>query len=105
MIDHFRKAARQRNLTGIEDAASIPRAAPSQLDELLQSEKAELVRRVINDLGSDRDRQLLFRFYIAEEEKESICADLGLTSIHFNRVLHRARERYRELYEKAVEKH
>ncbi len=105
VIDHFRKAARQRNLTGIEDAASLPRLAPSQLDELLQREKADLVRRVINDLGSDRDRQLLFRFYIAEEEKESICTDLGLTSIHFNRVLHRARERYRELYEKAVEKH
>jgi len=105
VIDHFRKAARQRNLTGIEDAASLPRLAPSQLDELLQREKADLVRRVIDDLGSDRDRQLLFRFYIAEEEKESICTDLGLTSLHFNRVLHRARERYRELYEKAVEKH
>ena len=105
VIEHFRKAARQRNLTAIEDAALLPRLAPSQLDELLQSERADLVRRVINDLGSDRDRQLLFRFYIAEEEKESICTDLGLTSIHFNRVLHRARERYRELYEKAVEKH
>jgi RNA polymerase sigma-70 factor (ECF subfamily) len=54
---------------------------------------------VIDELPTDRDRQLLFRFYIAEDDKERICADLGLTSLHFNRVLHRARERYKELYE------
>jgi RNA polymerase sigma-70 factor (ECF subfamily) len=104
VIDYFRRAARQDGLIEIEEAASLPLKAPSQLDELLQKEKAALVRQVINELPSDRDRQILFRFYIAEEEKESICADLGLTGVHFNRVLHRARERYRELYEKAIGK-
>ncbi len=102
VIDYFRRVARQDGLIEIEEAASLPFLAPSQLDELLLKEKAALVRQVINELPSDRDRQMLFRFYIAEEEKESICADLGLTGVHFNRVLHRARERYRELYEKAV---
>ena len=50
-------------------------------------------------MKSARDRQVLFRFYIAEENKEDICSDLGLSSLHFNRVLFRARERFRELYE------
>jgi RNA polymerase sigma-70 factor (ECF subfamily) len=45
---------------------------------------------------------VLFRFYVVEDDKDRICADLGLTSLHFNRVLHRARERYRELYERAL---
>jgi RNA polymerase sigma-70 factor (ECF subfamily) len=102
VIDYFRRAARQESLAEIEEATPMPHPAPSQLDELLRKEKTALVRQVINELPSDRDRQLLFRFYIAEEAKESICADLGLTGVHFNRVLHRARERYRELYEKAV---
>jgi RNA polymerase sigma-70 factor (ECF subfamily) len=57
------------------------------------------VRKVLGELKSERDRQVLFRFYVAEEEKEKICASLGLTSLHFNRVLFRARERFRELYE------
>jgi RNA polymerase sigma-70 factor (ECF subfamily) len=104
VIDYFRRASRQDCLIEIEGAVTLPLAAPSQLDELLQKEKAALVRQVINELPSGRDRQILFRFYIAEEEKESICADLGLTGVHFNRVLHRARERYRELYEKAIGK-
>jgi RNA polymerase sigma-70 factor, ECF subfamily len=104
VIDYFRRAARQDGQIEIDEAASQPLAAPSQLDELLQKEKVALVRQVINELPSDRDRQILFRFYIAEEEKEVICADLGLTGVHFNRVLHRARQRYRELYEKAIGK-
>ena len=104
VIDYFRRAARQESLIEIKEAAQLPHPAPSQLDELLQKDKATMVRQVINELPSDRDRQALFRFYIAEDDKESICADLGLTGVHFNRVLFRARERYRELYEKAIKK-
>lgn len=105
VIDYFRRASRQESMTEVEETVQQPYPAADQLDELLRQEKAALVRRVINELPSDRDRQILFRFYIAEEEKERICADLGLTGIHFNRVLHRARERYRELYERAAERH
>ena len=53
---------------------------------------------MIEELGNDRDRQLLFRFYVAEEDKDEIAADLGLSSLQFNRVLYRARQRYKELY-------
>jgi RNA polymerase sigma-70 factor, ECF subfamily len=104
VIDYFRRASRRESLTEIEDAAPTPDPAPSQIDQLLQRERAAIVRQVIDELPSDRDRQLLFRFYIAEEEKDQICVDMGLTALHFNRVLFRARERYKELYLKAVNK-
>ena len=101
VIDHFRRASR----FGGEDLESVeplkdPR--PSQLDQLLEEEKLKIVRKVLADLASDRDQQMLYRFYIAEEDKDRICRDLGLTSLHFNRVLFRARERYKELYQEAV---
>jgi RNA polymerase sigma-70 factor, ECF subfamily len=101
-IGHHRKSSREESLTGIEEDRPLQDPAPGQLEELLQKEKATIVRRVINELPTERDRQLLFRFYIAEEEKEQICAEFGLTGLHFNRVLFRARERYKELYEKAL---
>jgi RNA polymerase sigma-70 factor (ECF subfamily) len=53
-------------------------------------------------MTNERDIQVLFRFYLAEHDKKQICADLGLTSMQFNLVIHRARERYRELYERAM---
>jgi RNA polymerase sigma-70 factor (ECF subfamily) len=102
VIEYFRRTVRQESLTEIAEAERPHYSAPDQLEALLQQEKAAIVRKVIDELPTDRDRHVLFRFYILEEAKETICASLGLTSIHFNRVLHRARERYKELYEKAV---
>lgn len=97
VLEHFRKESSR----GAIEARMPPppqTAQPVALDQLLREEKARIVRAVLNELESDRDRQILYRFYIAEEEKESICRDLALTPLHFNRVLFRARERYRELY-------
>jgi RNA polymerase sigma-70 factor, ECF subfamily len=99
--NYARRAARRETSTDDSELYSLsPVSPPAQLDELLRAEQIHAVRRVLEELPGDRDRELLYRFYIAEEDKESICRDLGLTSLHFNRVLFRARERYRQLYEK-----
>jgi RNA polymerase sigma-70 factor, ECF subfamily len=68
----------------------------------LQREKDDIVRQILKAMANERDMQVLFRFYLAEQDKNQICADLGLTSMQFNLVIHRARERYRELYERAM---
>jgi RNA polymerase sigma-70 factor (ECF subfamily) len=73
----------------------------SQLNRVIRSEVAGLVRKVLREIRSRRDRQLLCRFYIAEEEKDAICRDLGLSSLNFNLILFRARERFRKLVEEA----
>ena len=39
------------------------------------------------------------RFYLQEEEKDAICRDLGLEADQFDKVLHRARARLKELLE------
>jgi len=83
-----------------ERAEQAPDPEPGQLSALLRKERATVVRQVIGELEQDRDRQLLFRYYIAEEEKEQICRDLALDQVHFNRVLFRARQRYKDLYER-----
>ena len=48
-----------------------------------------------------RDRDLLLRYYVHEEEKPEICRALGLDSLHFNRVLYRAKQRFREILERS----
>jgi RNA polymerase sigma-70 factor (ECF subfamily) len=101
-VGHFRRPAWREVSIGAEETTSLPHLGPTQLEGLLRKEKIELVRQVLNEMPNQRDIQVLFRFYIAEEEKDKICADYGLTSSQFNLVLHRARERYRELYMRAV---
>jgi len=102
-IEHFRKGSARR-ISGPPDESALASPALDPLEDLLRTERAALVRRVLSEMPADRDRQILFRFYIEEEEKGAICRDLGLTSLHFNRVLFRARERYRELYSQATER-
>jgi RNA polymerase sigma-70 factor (ECF subfamily) len=57
------------------------------------------VKDIIRGMGSQRDRTILVRFYLNEEDKEIICRDLKLTPMQFARVLHRARGRLRQLLE------
>ena len=97
-IEHYRKVQRRKTEPDSDALAEVQASGSGQLSDLVKKEDAGLVRRVIQDLGTQRDRDILLRFYIAEEDKERISADFGLSSLQFNRVLHRARERYRELY-------
>jgi RNA polymerase sigma-70 factor, ECF subfamily len=102
VIKHFQRAAQQESLTETGETESLPQATPDQLGELLRKERAGIVQRTLKEMTSERDIQMLFRFYLAEDDKERICADLGLTSLQFNLVLHRARKRYRKLYERTM---
>jgi RNA polymerase sigma-70 factor, ECF subfamily len=73
----------------------------AQSDVLAAAEIAHLVRKLLNELKVERDRELLFRVYVYQEDKERICRELGLDALHFNRVLHRAKQRFRELLSEA----
>lgn len=99
-IANYRKALRRQTQNDDSAIRKVVDPAPNQLGSFLDKEEADLVRQLISELKPDRDRQLLLRFYIAEEEKEQICRDLGLSSLHFNRVLFRARQRFKDLLER-----
>jgi RNA polymerase sigma-70 factor (ECF subfamily) len=98
----MRRARRFRNREEAGNAEHIPDPAPSQLEEVLKQEKAGVVRQIINELKVERDRLLLFRYYIAEEDKDRLCLDLGLTRTQFNNVIYRALLRFKELYIRKV---
>lgn len=61
---------------------------------------AKCVRTLITHLPMARDREVLLRFYINEEPKESICRSLDLSDLQFNQVLWRARQRFGEILRK-----
>ncbi|MEM7584224.1 MAG: sigma-70 family RNA polymerase sigma factor [Acidobacteriota bacterium] len=96
-IAEYRRTAKQPLAGGEEAVALSQDAAPSPLSRLLAKENASIVRRLLSQLEPPRDRELLFRFFVSEHPKDAICADLGLSSLHFNRVLHRARGRLKKL--------
>lgn len=73
----------------------------SPYDAISQDERQRIVRQLINELPVARDRDLLWRYYVLDEEKAQLCRDLNLTTEHFDRVLHRAKVRFRALAQEA----
>lgn len=98
-LAEIRRAARQ-HLSGDEQAlARVVDPAGDPLTSMLRQEQTRRLGRALDRLSRGRDRELLLRFYLAEEDRESIRRDLGVTTLHFNRLLFRARRRLGRILE------
>jgi RNA polymerase sigma-70 factor (ECF subfamily) len=102
VIAHYRRSPLEDSLDDNHVKVLVPVHKPTQYTDLESKENARTVRAVLDEMKLPRDRELLFRYYIAEESKDKICVDLRLSSLQFNRVVDRARERFRKLYEKVT---
>jgi RNA polymerase sigma-70 factor (ECF subfamily) len=100
-LGEIRKATR-RSTDDLDEIEPPTDPAPSPLAHLLRAEDARLARELLRELEPARDREILFRFYLASEPKERICASLGLGSQQFNLILHRARQRFKALLERSA---
>jgi RNA polymerase sigma-70 factor (ECF subfamily) len=82
------------------DAAADHTAGP--FDNVSKEQVQLIVRRLLAELPVQRDREVLIRTYLEDEDKSSICESLGIDSAHYNRVLFRAKQRLRELLTSAA---
>ena len=69
-------------------------------DDALEASVVREVRAIVLSLPTPRDREIVTRFYLEEEDKEHICQSLGLSPLHFDKVIFRARQRLRALLER-----
>ena len=92
-----RKYARRATTTDSDavDAAADHTSGP--FDNVSAEQVQRVVRLLLNELPVQRDREILIRTYLDDEDKSSICEALGVDSAHYNRVLFRAKQRFREL--------
>jgi len=100
-LNHLRNY-RRKDKSAVSDSESAlslaDAAAEARPTRSIQAEQwAGVVKRLMSEMSSPRDREVLVRFYLKEEERGELCASLGLTEVQFNRVIFRARERFREL--------
>ena len=104
-ISDRRKVARRQTFTGEHLAIGEFAAEGSDPSVDLQSQtRAKAIRKVLEEMPNVRDRLLLVRFYLNDEDRADICRDLNLTEGHFNKVIFRARERFRVLLDKRFER-
>ena len=65
-------------------------------EKAMFSQRAELINRVLGKL-SDRDREILTRFYLMEQDQDQICSEMALTETQFRLLKSRAKARFGEI--------
>jgi RNA polymerase sigma-70 factor (ECF subfamily) len=96
-IAHHRKEGRRRTEANMEAVESVSDPSRGQASQVAASWLGALVQRLLGELPTDRDRLVLKRYYLEEDDKTIICRDLQMSDLAFNQVLFRARNRFRDL--------
>lgn len=68
-------------------------------DDIEAAQIRQKAQQVIEALSSSRDREVIKRFYLDEDDKQVICAALDLTPLQFTQIMSRARQRMRMVFE------
>jgi RNA polymerase sigma-70 factor (ECF subfamily) len=76
-----------------------PRGNPEEAAIFRQ--RIGLIRQVLGEL-SERDREILTRFYIDEQSQDQICSEMSLTETQFRLLKSRAKARFGELGKKKL---
>ena len=100
VIAERRKERRRKTDVDSEAIDEVADHAQGQEQDAQRESAAVAIRKVLAEMKSIRDRSLLVRYYLRDEDKKDICRELGLTEPSFNVVLFRARARFLELLEK-----
>jgi len=101
VIEHRKRQARQRTSTGQQ--AAIDGVVDPQHDPAAERQlefRARAVRQLLLEMRLPRDRELLVRVYLYDQDKAQVCRELGIGEEHYKRVLHRARARFADLLQR-----
>ena len=102
-LNAARKMLRQQTVVDSELVDELAQSLEMEQSDLSDSDDrhlAQAVAELLEELPTERDRQLLVRFYLDGTDKQQLCRDLGLSPKHFDRVLMRARTRLRTIIER-----
>ncbi len=98
-IDHA--VHTRRDCVGVESGIHVAdhRSDPEQV--LAIKQRAEIMERALRSI-SERDREILTRFYLLEQPQAQICRDMSLSDTQFRLLKSRAKARFGELGKKRL---
>ncbi len=80
----------------IEFGNLIPDEALNPENTAISKQHGEIAARILKTISS-RDREILTRFYIQEQDQEQICREMRLTDTQFRLMKSRAKAKFGEL--------
>jgi RNA polymerase sigma factor (sigma-70 family) len=98
-----RNIKRRATDADLDTAAGSVSSDSTPEERAIAGQKADLMKKVLREL-SDRDFEVLTRFYIREQTPARICAEMGLTQVQFQLLKSRAKARFSELLQKRLQR-
>jgi RNA polymerase sigma-70 factor (ECF subfamily) len=91
----------RREQADLETGITVADRKQNPEQEAMVRQKAELMESALSAL-SDRDREILVRFYLKEEPQEQICREMDLTETQFRLLKSRAKAKFGEIGKKKL---
>lgn len=91
----------RRDQTDLESGVTVADRKQNPEQEAIVREKAELMKSALEAL-SQRDRDILVRFYLKEQTQEQICREMSLTETQFRLLKSRAKAKFGEIGRKKL---
>jgi RNA polymerase sigma-70 factor (ECF subfamily) len=99
ILETFRRDRRLNQFP--EDYGDVPSSQASAESLMLKREQRHRVMEALEQL-SPKDRELLRRIFLEEQDKDSVCAEFQVTREYLRVLLHRSRQRLRETLTKGM---
>jgi RNA polymerase sigma-70 factor (ECF subfamily) len=97
LLEHYRSSAKTQPTE--EAQMDIPDKVLDLEGMLVTKQAAERVRQILDEMPQ-RDRKLLRAIFLEEKEKDAVCREFGVERDYLRVLLHRAKEKFKALYEK-----
>ncbi len=91
----------RRDQTDLESGITVADRKQNPEQEAILKQKAELMQSALQSL-SQRDRDILVRFYLKEQSQEQICEEMALTETQFRLLKSRAKAKFGEIGRKKL---
>jgi RNA polymerase sigma-70 factor (ECF subfamily) len=91
----------RREQADLESGITVADRKQNPEQEAMIRQKAELMESALSAL-SERDREILVRFYLKEQPQEQICREMDLTETQFRLLKSRAKAKFGEIGKKKL---
>lgn len=91
----------RREQTDLETGITVADRKLNPEQEAMTKQKAALMKSALAAL-SERDREILVRFYLKEQTQEQICSEMNLTETQFRLLKSRAKAKFGEVGRKKL---
>ncbi len=97
LLEYYRTSARNQPMENSH--LEIPDKVIDLEGMLVTKQSSERVRRILDGMPR-RDRDLLRAIFLEEKDKDAVCREFGVDRDYLRVLLHRAKDKFKVLYEK-----